>query len=59
MRSPLSAQFSGFTDVKVEHNKKIRGLSGQDHPIDAYWEHRVAIYCKNTIAESRRATYKR
>src|SRR6266568_5276166 len=44
---PLSAQFSGFTDVKVEHNKKIRGLSGQDHQIDAYWEHRVAIDCKN------------
>lgn len=38
----------------VQHNVKLKGLSGCDHQIDVYWEyeiagikHKVAIECKN------------
>lgn len=51
MQGLLAAQ--GIT-IAVEHDKKIVGLSGQEHQIDVYWEHRlggllfrVAIDCKN------------
>ena len=40
--------------AKVQHNIKLKGLSGCEHQIDVYWEykldgkrHRVAIECKN------------
>lgn len=40
--------------IKVQHNVKLKGRSGQEHQIDVYWEyeiagtkHRVAIECKN------------
>ncbi|MEH1916821.1 restriction endonuclease [Nostoc sp.] len=39
--------------IKVDHNIKLKGLSGQEHQIDVYWEyriagvtHRVALECK-------------
>ncbi len=44
----------GIDTIKVQHNVKIKGDSGQKHQIDVYWEfnmakvkHRVAIECKN------------
>lgn len=44
----------GISTIKVEHNLKIEGRSGQKHQIDVYWEyeiaginHKVAIECKN------------
>ena len=43
----------GFETIKVSHNVKIEGKSGQAHQIDVYWEfkvagitHRVAVECK-------------
>lgn len=40
--------------IRVQHNVKLKGKSGQEHQIDVYWEyeiagirHRVAIECKN------------
>jgi len=39
--------------IRVEHNIKLKGVSGQEHQIDVYWEyriagvtHRVALECK-------------
>lgn len=47
-------QSEGMETVRVEHNVRIKGRSGQRHQIDVYWEfkaagvtHRVAIECKN------------
>lgn len=44
----------GYENIKVEHNTKITGISGQAHQIDVYWEFkiadnvfRVALECKN------------
>jgi hypothetical protein len=44
----------GVTTIKVQHNIKLEGKSGQAHQIDVYWEyeyagvkHKVAIECKN------------
>lgn len=44
--------------IKVEHNKRIAGKSGQKHQIDVYWEykingveHKVIIECKNYNSE--------
>ncbi len=44
----------GLKSIKVQHNIKLRGRSGQEHQIDVYWEyeiadveHKVAIECKN------------
>lgn len=43
----------GFKTIKVSHDVKIKGKSGQAHQIDVYWEfniagitHRVAVECK-------------
>ena len=40
--------------IKVQHNVKLKGRSGQEHQIDVYWEYeiagtkqKVAIECKN------------
>ncbi|MGF1939063.1 MAG: restriction endonuclease [Nostoc sp. ChiQUE02] len=39
--------------IRVDHNIKLKGVSGQEHQIDVYWEyriagvtHRVALECK-------------
>jgi hypothetical protein len=51
-QSLIDAQ--GINSIKVEHDIKIEGRSGQRHQIDVYWEyqiagitHKVAIECKN------------
>ncbi len=51
-QSLIDAQ--GIDTIKVEHDIKIEGRSGQKHQIDVFWEykiaginHRVAIECKN------------
>lgn len=43
----------GLETITVEHNIKLKGVSGQEHQIDVYWEyriagvtHRVALECK-------------
>ena len=43
-----------YKNIKIEHNVKIKGRSGQFHQIDIYWEflvagvmHRVAVECKD------------
>ena len=45
--------YDGYDTVKVEHNVKVNGKSGQLHQLDVYWEfkiagitHRVAVECK-------------
>lgn len=47
----LKAQ--GLETIRVDHNIKLKGVSGQEHQIDIYWEyriagitHRVALECK-------------
>lgn len=44
----------GVQTVDVKHNVKLKGLSGQQHQVDVYWEyqidgvaHKVIIECKN------------
>lgn len=44
----------GAQTVDVKHNTKLKGLSGQHHQVDVYWEyqiggveHKVIIECKN------------
>lgn len=44
----------GVHTVDVKHNAKLKGLSGQRHQVDVYWEyqiggveHKVIIECKN------------
>jgi hypothetical protein len=44
----------GYENVIVQHNVKLRGISGCEHQIDVYWEfkiagitHKVAVECKN------------
>lgn len=44
----------GIKNVEVQHDVLVRGISGQEHQIDVYWEfslggirHRVALECKN------------
>ena len=51
-QSLINAQ--GIGTIKVQHNLKIKGKSGQKHQIDVYWEyviagvkHCAAIECKN------------
>jgi hypothetical protein len=51
-QSLIDAQ--GLGTIKVQHNIKIKGKSGQKHQIDVYWEyviagvkHCTAIECKN------------
>ncbi|MEH2015103.1 restriction endonuclease [Nostoc sp.] len=47
----LKAQ--ALKSIRVDHNIKLKGVSGQEHQIDVYWEyriagvtHRVALECK-------------
>lgn len=47
----LKAQ--ALESIRVDHNIKLKGVSGQEHQIDVYWEyriagvtHRVALECK-------------
>ncbi len=52
--------YDGYDTVKVEHDVKVIGKSGQLHQLDVYWEfkiagitHRVAVECKeytNTVS---------
>lgn len=49
----LNAEWPG-KNIRVQHDVKLAGLSGQEHQIDVYWEyelagikHKVAIECKN------------
>lgn len=51
-QSLINAQ--GIGTIKVQHDLKIKGRSGQNHQIDVYWEyviagvkHCAAIECKN------------
>lgn len=44
----------GLRNITVQHDVSLRGISGQEHQIDVYWEfslggiqHRVALECKN------------
>ncbi|MGL0870754.1 restriction endonuclease [Vibrio vulnificus] len=44
----------GADNIKVQHNVKVKGISGVDHQIDVFWEyryagivHRVLIECKH------------
>lgn len=50
----LLGQVTQVNNAVVQHNVKLKGLSGHEHQIDVYWEyekdgitHRVVIECKN------------
>ncbi|MHA0036785.1 restriction endonuclease [Deinococcus sp. PESE-13] len=52
--SEILLRAEGLKNISVQHDILLRGVSGQDHQIDVYWEfslggirHRVALECKN------------
>lgn len=41
----------GFDDIKIEHNKTVKGCSGCTHQIDVYWQFKIAGQVYKTAIE--------